>query len=301
VRLPSRLWAPAALVAVGWLAAGIAATLASDYDEAPAWLLLVNQLVLLPAAVLAAYSIGWSLGGNLVAAWCAAVLVLLPLAGRFYALEPYRDTYDDRVLVHAYGLSDDGRFAAGALLLVAAALVWRSLGGDVRAAAGAGAVAGVAMLVEPAAALFLVGPVLAYAVARHPRGIGAFAACAVPLAVVTLLARDADLGIDVSWDAFSANMAALREHLWSNRVLQWLPIAGVVGLARRSVPLAALVGGWFGAFALAEGASPNLPVDDGSFLATFVPALPAFALLVSAIPLLVPGVPGRLEARVSAG
>ena len=78
-------------------------------------------------------------------------------------------------------------------------------------------------------------------------------------------------------------------------------IAGAVGLARRSLPLAALVGGWFGAFALTEGASPNLPVDDGSFLAAFVLALPALALLVGAIPLLVPGVPRRLETRVSAG
>jgi hypothetical protein len=114
-----------------------------------------------------------------------------------------------------------------------------------------------------------------------------------------LLLRDVDAGVDVSWDAFSANMAGLREYLWSNRVLQWLPIAGAVGLGRRSIPVAALVGGWFGAFALAEGASPNLPVGDGSFLAAFVPALPAYALLAAAIPLLVPGVPARLGARVA--
>ena len=38
------------------------------------------------------------------------------------------------------------------------------------------------------------------------------------------------VGFEASWDAFSANMAGLREHLWSNRLLQWLPLAGVVGI-----------------------------------------------------------------------
>ena len=89
-------------------------------------------------------------------------------------------------------------------------------------------------------------------------------------------------------------MAGLREYTWSNRVLQWLPLAGTIGLgpplagrrrARRPAGSAA--------FVLAEGASPNRPVRrrQASSLA-FVPALPAFALLVAAIPLLVPGFPG---------
>jgi hypothetical protein len=300
VRLPSAWWPPAALVAAAWLAAAVVSVAAGDYDEAPAWLLLANQLVLAPAAVVAAYGLGWSLGGRALAAWFGAVLVLLPLAGWVFALEPFRDTYVDRVLVHAYGLSDDGRFAAGAVLLVASLLVVRSLAGDLRLAAASGVAAGAAILVEPSAALFLVGPALAYLAAGAPRPLAAFAVAAVPLVVVTLLVRDVDPGLDVSWNAFSDNMAGLREYLWSNRVLQWLPIAGAIGLARRSIPVALLVGGWFGAFALAEGASPNLPVGDGRFLAAFVPALPAFALLAAAIPLLVPGVPARLGARVAA-
>jgi hypothetical protein len=299
VRLRNAPRAPVALVALGWIASAIVASAAGDYDGAPWWLLLLNQALLLPAAVLSAYAIGHALGGRLLAAWFGLVLVLLPLAGWLFALDPFRETYLDRVLVHVYGLSDDGRFAAGCLLAVAAALVVRSLAGDVRVAAAAGAAAGVAILVEPSATLFVVGPAAAYAFAREPRGLGAFSVTAAPLALVMLLLRDVDAGLDVSWDAFSANMAGLREYLWSNRVLQWLPIAGAVGLGRRSIPVAALVGGWFGAFALAEGASPNLPVGDGSFLAAFVPALPAYALLAAAIPLLVPGVPARLGARVA--
>ena len=63
---------------------------------------------------------------------------------------------------------------------------------------------------------------------------------------------------------------------------------------------ALLVGGWFGAFALAWGASPNVDVGDGTFAVAFVPALPAFSLLVVSVPLLVPtlpSAPGTARAR----
>jgi hypothetical protein len=297
VRSPRRWWPLGAAVAGGWLVAAAVAAAADGYDRAPGWLLLLDLVVLLPLAVGAAFSIGRTLGGDLLAAWFAAALVLLPPAGLLYAVSAYRDVYVDRVLVQAVGVADDGGFAAGALLLVSAALVVRSFGGDVRVAAAAGGAAAAAMLVEPRAALFLAGPVLAYPLARRPKALGGFAAVAALGVVATLVVRDVDPGLDVSWAAFTGNMDALREHLWSNRVLQWLPIAGAIGLALRSPPVAALVGGWFGAFAVAEGASPNLPVGDGSFFLAFVPALPALALLVAALPLLVPGVASRLAAH----
>jgi len=103
------------------------------------------------------------------------------------------------------------------------------------------------------------------------------------------------VGLDVTKDAFDGNMTGLREYMWSNRILQWLPLAGAVGIARRSPLAALLLAVWFGAFAYAYGASPNLDVSDGSFLAAFVPALPAFSLLVASVPLLVPTVPARLD------
>ncbi len=73
------------------------------------------------------------------------------------------------------------------------------------------------------------------------------------------------VGLDVSWDAFDGNMTGLREYTWSNRLLQWLPLAGAIGAARGSLPSRCLLGGWFGAFAFAWGASPQLGVGDGSF------------------------------------
>lgn len=280
------------------MAAGVSAT-ADVADAAPDWLVLVNLVLAVPAAVASLYAVGLLLGGRVLGAWFAAVLVALAPAGWLYALAAYRDVYADRVLPVALGLTDDARLASAAALAAAAALVLGSLARRPLLAAGAGGTAGLAMLLEPTSALFLAGAALAYAVTRRPVQATAFAAAAAPF-VVAVLVRDG-VGFDASWDAFSANMANLREHLWSNRVLQWLPVAGVIGLARRSGAAAALAGGWFAAFAVAIGASPNLPAADGTYLVAFVPALPALALLAAAVPLLVPGLPARLGERLAAG
>jgi hypothetical protein len=103
------------------------------------------------------------------------------------------------------------------------------------------------------------------------------------------------VGLDISKDAFDANMAGLREYTWSNRILQWLPLAGAIGLARCSPLAAILLAAWFGAFVVGYGASGNVGVGDGSLFAALVPAFPAFALLFVSVPLLVPTLPHRIE------
>ncbi len=146
---------------------------------------------------------------------------------------------------------------------------------------------------HPSGVLVLVGIALAYAVSWRPREGALLALAAAP--GVVLAAVVYGLGLDVSWDAFTGNMTGLREYLWSNRLLQWLPLAGVIGAARGSLPVACLLGGWFGAFAFVFGASPQLGFESGSYLIAFVPVLPAYALLVGCIPMLVPTLPRRLE------
>jgi hypothetical protein len=292
-----------AAVALGWLLAAWVSAAAGTYDHASTPLLVLNLVVLLPAAVAAVYVIGLQLGGTVLGIWFMAALLLVPMLGWWYAVPTYRDIYVDRVLVRALGLADDGRFAAGALALVAAALVLRSL---TRGAAGwleaalAGVAAGAALVIVPPAAPFLVGPVLAYVVALRFRLLGILAVTLVPFVLLVLLVRDAGIGLDIGWHAFRATMDAFREYFWSNRLLQWMAIAGVIGLARRSIPAAALFGGWFGAFVVADVASTHLSVADGSLPVALVPALPAYAVLVAGIPLLVPGLPRRLDARTAA-
>lgn len=99
---------------------------------------------------------------------------------------------------------------------------------------------------------------------------------------------------DLSRDAFDAAMGGLREYLWSQRVLQWIPLAGVIAVARRSVPLALALGAWVGGYALFRLAQPGNGVENGELFRAFLPALPAYVLLASALPLLVPTLAARL-------
>lgn len=288
------------VVVLMWLVAAGVAVAADGYERAPWWLLVLNQLVLVPATAWATLALGRSLGARGVAVLAAALLAIVPVLGVLYALSRYRETYVDRVLTVAVGIADGGRFPAAALSVVAAALALRSLGVDRPrfAAVLGGLAAGAAALVHPSAALVLVGIALAYAVAWRPVEAAFFGAAAVP--AVAFAAASSGLALVVSWEAFTSNMAGLREYLWSNRVLQWLPLAGAIGAARGSLPFASLLAGWFGAFAVVYGASPQAHVEDGSFLVAFVPAGPAFCLLVACIPLLLPTLLEHLRKEVKA-
>jgi hypothetical protein len=292
-----RHWPAAAAVAAGWLVAAGSALAADGYDGAPAWLLVLNQLVLLPVLVASVWTVGLRLGGRVLGALAAALVVALPPLGVVYALDAFDETYVDVVLPRLTGIADGGGFAAASLLALAAAALLHALADASRAVpagAAAGAAAGVAALAERSAVLFLVGAALCLAAAAALRPAAAFAAAAAAPLLAAALWHG--LGwVDVSRAAWSESSAQLREYLWSNRLLQWLPVAGTIGAARSSLPAACLLGGWLGAFALAEGASPGLAVADGSFLLAFQPALPAFAALLACLPLLVPTLPARLE------
>ena len=99
---------------------------------------------------------------------------------------------------------------------------------------------------------------------------------------------------DLSREAFDGTMAGLREYFWSQRLLQWLPLAGVIAVARRSVPIALALAGWLGGYALIRLARPGSGFENGELFRELLPALPAYALLVSAVPLLVPTLAARL-------
>ena len=50
-------------------------------------------------------------------------------------------------------------------------------------------------------------------------------------------------------------MSNLREFTWSARVVQWLPLAGALAVARRSVPAAGLLLGWLLGYVVVKGRS----------------------------------------------
>ena len=72
------------------------------------------------------------------------------------------------------------------------------------------------------------------------------------------------------------------------RVVQWLPIAGAIAVARRSPPLALMLSLWFWPFVILKGSILASTVDSGSFFRFVLPAIPAFVLLAASVPLLIP-------------
>ena len=100
-------------------------------------------------------------------------------------------------------------------------------------------------------------------------------------------------------DTWRQNMSNLREFTWSARVIQFLPLAGAVAVARRSIPAAGLLLVWLLGYVVVKGAADVATVESGSFWRLVMPALPAFALLAAAVPLLVPTFVDRMGSRLA--
>jgi hypothetical protein len=103
------------------------------------------------------------------------------------------------------------------------------------------------------------------------------AACGAVAAVIALVAYD--------FGALGDVRVGIHETGWSVSLAEWLPLAGAIGAARRAPLLAVFLGGWLALFVL-HGASEGY--GGGAFWAALAPALPAAALLVSSLALLVP-------------
>lgn len=282
------------------------ASVADSIDGVLAGAVLLNVLVLAPLALVAAYWVAARIGGRLLGIATVALWLAAPWLLHMLALEKYDPVVRDRVLPLLLGLTAEPGFPAAVALVCSAALIASSL--DRRSLAGAalaGLVAGAAVAIEPHSLLFLGGAAGAYVAARRVPEAGAFALALAPavLAIALWQARAVD-GPDplaygpVVWDQFTINMAGLREFFWSQRLLQWLPLAGTIAVARRSIALALLLGGWMISFGIFLGSQPEAMLAEGAIFRVLLPALPAYVLLVAAIPLLVPTLAVRLGTRL---
>jgi hypothetical protein len=284
------------------------------------WLLALQVLVLLPAALLLVYAIATHVGGRLFGYWAAALWVAVPYLAVPLFVDRYHTQFVEQFLPHALGLSGLGDFPSTVALLLAAWLVLRALDdADVVAAVLAGLAAGFAVGIKPANLLFLPAPFLALAVARRwregiwlaaallpalltlavwkYRGLGSLpvlAFSAVPGLAMVPLAGVGDLTRQLDWQRLQDNFDGLREFFWSVRVLEVLPLAGAVAVARFSIAKAVFFGSWLGVFLVLKGASDGASMSSGSFFRLLMPAFPAFFVLVAAIPLLVPTVGPRI-------
>lgn len=300
------------LVPIAWIAR-------SDYVSFMPWIIVLNVGVLAPVALGCVYKIAARIGGRVLALWSAALWVAAPFLAIPFFRDDYHERFVEQFLPQALGLSGLADYPSMVCLLVAAWLTIRVLdGADWTWAAAAGLAVGVAVSLKPANGLFLAGPVLALLLAKRFRpllpaaagmagplallllwklrglgGLPAFAASEVHLAAgATLNVAGIDLGryFDYDLDVYRSNMAHLREYFYSARVLQWIPLAGVLAVSRRSLPLTGLLAGWLGAFLFTKGTVAQSTVESGSFFRLLMPAYPAYFLLFVSLPLLVPNV-----------
>jgi len=289
-------------------------------------IVLFQLLVLAPLALLCIFGIASHIGGRLLGYWAALLWVAAPFAVIPLFVDRYHEKWIEQFLPQALGLTAMPDFPSMALVLLAALLVLRSLGTDrLTEAALAGLVAGAAGGLKPPNYLFAVGAVLAYLVARRwtrgavfvlallpsvlvltywkEKGLGYLPAVApdqMRVAASAALTVDLDRYLELDLDHWLRQMDYLREFFWSARVAQWAPVAGLVAVLRmRHWPVAALLGGWLGAFLLIKGFSPRADIQANTFWRLLMPAWPAYLLLFASIPLLVPTAARRLGDRLA--
>ena len=277
-----------AAIVLGWLTTAVVALRADGLSLGAVELLHVA--VLGPVALACAARLASRIGGVALGAWTLLVWVATPWLLPAFTLAAYDETVRDRVLPLALGLTEEPGYAAGVALLASAALLAEA---RLPATLAAGVVAGVAIVLVPEAVVFVAPAAVALLVAWRPRELVAFLAAAAPALLVVAVWRTPEFG-EISYDVLRANLGGLREYFWSQRVLQWLPLAGAIAIGRRSVALALLVGGWFAAWVVIGAARTGVGFEDSELVRVLLPALPAYLVLGAALPLLVPTLAARL-------
>ena len=282
-----RLLIPAAIV-LQWLTTLVAGLRAEQVSFGA--IELVNVILLGPLAIVCAYRVAAHVGGVALGSWTLLVWVAAPWVVQAITLGSYGTTVPDRVLPLGLGLTAEPGYASGVALLTAVALLAAPRR---RAAAAAGVAAGIGILLVPEALVFLLPVALALLVAWRRQDLAAFLVAAAPAVLVVSIWRQPAFG-ELSLDALQTNFGGLREYFFSQRLIQWLPVAGAIAVARRSVPLAVLLGGWFGLWVATAATRAGTGLENGELVRVFLPALPAYVLLAAALPLLVPTLATRL-------
>ncbi len=312
---------PEAAIGYAWpyLLSPVALVSGANYLAALPVLVLLQAAVLLPVALYCVYAIGARIGGRLLGYVVAAAWVTVPFAAIPLWDGRYHGKYVEQFLPQALGLTGLGDFPSMVCLLVAALFCLRALDtADPVDGVLAGLAAGFAVGIKPANALFLAGPLLAFAAARRLREGVAFVLALAPavlalalwkyrglgnLPVLTPSPHAAALGngfvsppsgvvagryLDLDWSRLRDNYVQLRDVFWGVPILQSLPILGFIAVARSAWPKALLLGGWLAAFILVKGTSDVANVESGTLLRLFMPGFPPLLLLAALVPLLLP-------------
>jgi hypothetical protein len=324
---------PPALVSHGWAAllAPVAAFAGPSLVPALPAIVLFNVLVLGPVALLCIYGIAKRIGGVLFAYWATAVWLAVPFIGIKFTDYLYHQRYTELTLPQGFGLTAMADYPSMVAVLVCVYFVFRILERpDTVDALAAGVAAGAVIAIKPSNSVFLLGVILGLAFRRRLAGAAWFAAGLAP-AIVTLAlwkyrglgylpafrsegaARQLALGahqqvmafnplhkyVHFNWHQLNLNLGQVKEHFWSLRVVEWLVIAGLIGVGRRSLTALLVVGGWFAAFVVTKATFEFANVTTASVFRIMMPAYPAFILMLASLVYLAPGRRRALVERVS--
>jgi hypothetical protein len=316
---------PVALVGYAWsyLLIPIAFFAGSNVLSGLPVVIVLNALILLPAALLCVYGIATRIAGRVFGYWAAALWVVVPYATIPMFDHRYHEKFVDITLPQSLGLTVLADFPSTVFLLVTAWLLVRALDThDWSDAVLAGLVGGFVIGVKPSNSVFFGAAVLCLLVARRWVQTAAFLGALVPGLFLLALWKERGLGslpafssmggsggdvasigasapvgsllspvhryVDLDWHHLHQNIDGVREFFWAVRPLEFVPLAGLLAIGRRSWPKAILVFGWFISFLLIKGTDSKANIDDASFFRLLMPSFPAFLLLLASIPLLVP-------------
>src|ERR671936_1926095 len=120
---------PATRVAYQWpvALAPLARLVGPSFVAALPAIVLVNTLVLLPAALLCVYGIARRIGGTAFGLFAATLWVVFPWLGVLYADAGYHEKYTEQFLPQALGLTAMSDFPSTVALLVSAYFTVRAL------------------------------------------------------------------------------------------------------------------------------------------------------------------------------
>jgi hypothetical protein len=314
-------------VGYGWSVLELPISLVSGPNllQALPAIVLLNVFVLMPIAMAAMYGIGERLGGRIFGYWVLALWLALPFVGIWYTEPGFHQRYTELALPDAFGLTSLSDFPSMVMLTLAAYFCLRTIQRfDWTDGLLAGVFAGFALGIKPSSSLFLGGATLAFLAYRRWRGLEAFALGFAPAIVALAVWKWRGLGylpvfhaeqsirlalgagphplaalnlkkyFSLDWGQLNQVRLSLREHFWSERVVEWVLVAGLLGLARRSFAALALFGGWFLAFFVVKGTQNIASLESGALLHGLVQAIPGFVLMVAAVTFLVPRLPRRV-------
>lgn len=317
---------PKTLISPGWalLLAPFAQVMGPGYVSALPVAILIEALVLAPVALYCVYDIGSRIAGRAIGYLAAALWVFGPYIAIPLFQQRYHSKYVDQFLPHPLGLTMMGDFPSVVCLLAAGALVIRTY--QTRRtewAVAAGLVTGLAVLTKASNLIFLATPLVLFLIGKRWRELGTFALALVPALGALALWKYRGYGTlpafgngyaeqrlalgpvhglptagsfftpyhkyaNIDWSHLQNNLDGLAEVFFSLRVLEFLPFAGAIAVARRSWRLAVALSVWFWLYFVIKGSDAVSSVDSGSFFRLLLPAIPPLVVMVACLPVLVP-------------